>query len=129
MTVATESVDKLLTEGLHVAIHPQAWNPWIYWGLGLFVVLMMGLVEANVGDAKEKTNLVMASLVTLVFAYRYYDRATPQNLVRPAIEALFVAVVAGGLLGTFLGWLIRRLSGRDKVKPLKGEKDGREKDA
>lgn len=129
LTFTTDSVDKLLADGLHIAVHPQTLNPWIFWGLGLFVVLMMGVVEATVGDSKEKTNLVMASMVTLVFSYRFYERATTTNLVRPAVEALFVALISGGIGGTFVGWLVRKLSGRDKLKPARPEKEDKEKDA
>jgi hypothetical protein len=49
-------------------------------------------------------------------------KATSTRLVAPAVEALFMALVFGGIGGTLLGWTVRRWSGRSKLKPPKPER-------
>lgn len=125
LTLSVEKVDDLLENGLRVQVTPQSTNPWIFWGLGIFVVLCMFVVEATVGDAKEKTHAIMTSMGTLIFAWRFFERATPVNLVAPAVEAGFLALIVGGVGGTFLGWIVRKVSGRDKVRPPKPAHENR----
>ena len=97
VTVTVDHVDDLFENGLHVSLGPRSIDPWIFWGIGIAVVMLMMWMEATVGDAKDKTHLVMTSLGTLAFAMRFYQKATAHNLVRPAVDALFVALLVGGL--------------------------------
>jgi hypothetical protein len=117
LTIAAESIDEALQSGLHVAVHPQSLNPLWFLITGIFVVLAMFFVEARVGDSKTKTHLIMASASTLVFAWHFADQATANRLVPPALDSLFLALVTGGIGGTLVGAVVRRVSGRDKVKP------------
>ncbi|MCS6914281.1 MAG: hypothetical protein RMK29_13630 [Myxococcales bacterium] len=128
LTLSTERIDTLLQDGLHILIHPR--DPLLpffmptFGGvatpvLGLLVVLIMIFLETRIGDAENKPYLVMASLTTLVFSWRFSLRATPTNLVAPAVEALFVSLILGGMGGSLIGWIARRLSGRSKLKPAR----------
>ena len=95
----------------------------LFFILGALVVLFMVYFEARVGDAKNKTYLIMASASTLVFSYEFFDEAVAGRLVRPALSALFLAVLVGGIGGSLVGAVVRRVSGRYKVKPRPGESD------
>ncbi len=127
ITISVDHVDDLMENGLDVQINPRAIDPWLFRILGMLVVLCLMLVEATVGDSKTKTHLVMASMGTVSFAWQFCDLATSTNLVRPAVDALFVGLLIGGIGGTIVGWAVRRISGRDKVRPREKEKD-REKE-
>lgn len=128
LEVSVDSVDNNLVDGLIVRFYPRPVSPNVYWALGILVVLMMMLVESRVGDAQVKTHLTMAAASTLVFAARFYHQAVPGRLVSPAIEAAFVAVIVGGIGGTALGWIVRKVSGRDAVRK-KGERLKKDGDA
>lgn len=128
LTVSTEQVDELLQSGLHVSLHPQSMDPqWFLIG-GILVVLAMLFVEAKVGDSKTKTHLIMASASTLVFSWWFQKNATASRLVSPALDALLLAAVTGGIGGTLVGAVVRRISGRDRVKPRNPEEGTSEKD-
>jgi hypothetical protein len=117
LTISTESVDELLQSGLHISIHPQSMDPQWFLLAGVLVVLAMLYVEARVGDSKTKTHLVMASASTLIFSYWFQKNATASRLVPPALDALLLAAVTGGIGGTLVGAVVRRISGRDRLKP------------
>jgi hypothetical protein len=59
----------------------------------------------------------MASACTLIFSFWYHKNATASRLVAPALDAVFLAAVTGGIGGTLVGAVVRKASGRDKVKP------------
>ncbi|HND12887.1 MAG TPA: hypothetical protein PLY80_20750, partial [Pseudomonadota bacterium] len=84
--------------------------------LGIFVVLGMMYAESKIGDAKMKPHLIMASASTLVFAFHFHEHATASRVVKPALDSLILAVLTGGIGGTMIGAVVRRASGRDKVK-------------
>ncbi len=121
LSVSTEGVDELLQSGLHVAVHPQSLNPLWFLVTGILVVLAMIFVEAKIGDAKNKTHLIMASAATLVFAWHFSENATANRLVAPALDSLFLSLVTGGIGGTLVGAVVRRVSGRDRLKPKAGD--------
>lgn len=131
LTLSAEDLDSTLRDGLHVRI--LAYDPIDRLLMpriagvevpvvGILVVILMMLVEARVGNSRDKTHLVMASLLTLVFSYQFYHEAKPMDLVPPAVGAVFIGMLLGGIGGGALGWLVRRLSGRDKIKPPKSER-------
>lgn len=123
LSFQAENVDELLQSGLHIAVHPQGPNPRWFFILGALVVLCMVYFESRIGDAKNKTYLIMASASTLVFSYEFFDEAVAGRLVRPALSALFLAVIVGGIGGSLVGAVVRRVSGRYKVKPRPGESE------
>lgn len=131
LQLATEQVDDSLQSGLHVAVHPQSLNPLWFLIAGILVVLCMIYVEAKIGDAKTKTHLIMASATTLIFSWHFSENATASRLVAPALDSLFLALLTGGIGGTIVGAVVRRVSGRDRLKP-KGssddQDDGKNKD-
>ncbi len=121
LTVSTERVEDTLQDGLHVTIHPQSYDPNWFFAAGLLVVLAMIYVESRVGDSKTKTHLIMASASTLVFSFRYHMEATSTRMVAPTMDAVLLAAVIGGIGGTLIGAVVRRASGRDRLKPAVDE--------
>lgn len=127
ISVSTEQVDELLQSGLHVSLHPQSLDPqWFLLG-GILVVLAMFFVESKVGDSKTKTHLIMASASTLVFSWWFQKNATASRLVSPALDAALLAAVTGGIGGTLVGAVVRRISGRDRLKPRNPDDEAGEK--
>jgi hypothetical protein len=127
LQVETAQLDDLLEDGLHITVHPQSLNPSWFLLAGILVVLAMMFVEARLGDAKTKTHLIMASASTLIFAYHFTAHATPNRLVFPALDSLFLALITGGIGGTLVGAVVRRVSGRDRIKPRAGDEPADDK--
>lgn len=117
LTIATERVEDTLQDGLHVTVHPQSYDPNWFFIAGIFVLLAMMYVESRIGDSKNKPHLIMASATTLVFSYWYHMHATSTRMVAPTLDALLLAAITGGIGGTLIGAVVRRLSGRDRIKP------------
>lgn len=122
LTVTADSVDELVESGIHVTVHPQSYDPIWFFLAGVLVVLGMMFVEARIGDSKTKTHLIMASASTLVFSYWFHKNATPSNLVPPALDAAILAALVGGIGGTLVGAVVRRASGRSRIKPAEEDK-------
>jgi uncharacterized membrane protein YfcA len=77
----------------------------------------MLFAESRIGDSKTKPHLIMASATTLVFSYWYHEHATSSRMVAPTLDALLLAAITGGIGGTIIGAIVRRISGRDRIKP------------
>jgi hypothetical protein len=123
LTISTDRVEDTLQDGLHVTVHPQSYDPNWFFVAGIFVVFAMIYVESRIGDSKTKPHLIMASATTLVFSYWYHLHATSNRMVAPTLDALILAVITGGIGGTIVGAIVRRASGRDRLKPaLEDEK-------
>ncbi len=127
LTFSTEQVDDVLQSGVHIAVHPQSLNPLYFSLAGVLVVLCMLFVEARVGDAKHKTHLIMASATTLIFSWYFSENATANRLVAPALDSLFLALLTGGIGGTLVGAVVRRVSGRDRLKPKSSDEQAEDK--
>ena len=117
LTITTDRVEDTLQNGLHVTVHPQSYDPTWFFVAGIFVVFAMIYVETRIGDSKTKPHLIMASATTLVFSYWYHLHATSNRMVAPTLDALLLAVITGGIGGTIVGAILRRASGRDRLKP------------
>jgi hypothetical protein len=128
LTVTTDTVDELLESGIHVTVHPQSYDPKWFFLAGILVVLFMMFVETRIGDQKVKPHLIMASASTLVFSYWFHKNATPSRLVAPALDAVLLAAIVGGIGGTLIGAVVRRASGRDRIKPAEPEEKKGDKD-
>jgi len=128
LTFTVEHVDDLLADGLHVSVHPQSYDPKWFFLLGILVVLGMIYVEGKIGDAKTKTHLIMAAASTMVFAFHFHEHATASRIVKPALDSLILAVLTGGIGGTMVGAVVRRASGRDKIK-AKDDEEKKPKDS
>jgi len=129
LTITAEHIDDQLSDGLHISVHPQSYDPKWFFGLGILVVLGMMYVESKIGDAKTKPHLIMAAASTLVFAFHFHEHATASRVVKPALDSLILAVLTGGIGGTMVGAVVRRASGRDKIKPTKDEEEKKPKDS
>ena len=126
LTFSTEdSLNEQLESGIHVAVHPQGLDVSFMWIVGVLVVLCMFFVETRIGDAGTKPHLVMISAATLIFSQLFIHSATSTRMVKPIVEAVFLAALGGGIGGTTLGWMARRIGKRDTIKPKK-EKDKEE---
>lgn len=121
ITVTSDSVDELLESGIHVTVHPQSYDPKWFFLAGILVFLGMMFVETRIGDQKTKPHLIMASASTLVFSYWFHKNATPSRLVAPTLDAALLAAIVGGIGGTLVGAVVRRASGRDRLKPSEPE--------
>jgi hypothetical protein len=121
ITVTSDSVDELLESGIHVTVHPQSYDPKWFFLAGILVFLGMMFVETRIGDQKTKPHLIMASASTLVFSYWFHKNATPSRLVAPTLDAALLAAIVGGIGGTLVGAVVRRASGRDRIKPSEPE--------
>lgn len=121
ITVTSDSVDELLESGIHVTVHPQSYDPKWFFLAGILVLLGMMFVETRIGDQKTKPHLIMASASTLVFSYWFHKNATPSRLVAPTLDAALLAAIVGGIGGTLVGAVVRRASGRDRIKPSEPE--------
>lgn len=129
LSFTVEHVDDQISDGLHISVHPQSYDPKWFFLLGIFVVIGMMYVESKIGDSKTKTHLIMAAASTLVFAFHFHEHATASRVVKPALDSLILAVLTGGIGGTMVGAIVRRASGRDKVKPTKDEEPKKDKDS
>lgn len=121
ITVTSDSVDELLESGIHVTVHPRSYDPKWAFLAGILVLLFMMFVETRIGDQKVKPHLIMASASTLVFSYWFHKNATPSRLVAPTLDAALLAAIVGGIGGTLVGAVVRRASGRDRIKPSEPE--------
>lgn len=122
LSVSTESVDELMESGIHVTVHPQSYDPNWFFLAGLLVLLGMMFTETRIGDQKIKPHLIMASASTLIFSYWFHKNATPSRLVAPALDAVMLAAIVGGIGGTLVGAVVRRAAGRDRIKPEEEDK-------
>ncbi|MFO0620873.1 MAG: hypothetical protein U0745_05720 [Polyangia bacterium] len=129
LTFTVEHIDDQISDGLHISVHPQSYDPKWFFLLGILVVIGMMYVESKIGDSKTKTHLIMAAASTVVFAFHFHEHATASRVVRPALDSLILAVLTGGIGGTIVGAIVRRASGRDKVKPAKEKEEETKKDS
>jgi hypothetical protein len=109
ITVSAENVDEQLEDGLIIHARPAGPEPLVFIILGAFAVLCAIGFDARLVEprVKEKTYLTAASALALVFSIRFPIAATPHSLVRPAVDALFLAAVSGGLGGYLVAFVAR----------------------
>lgn len=113
LTLSTDGIDDKLEGGLTIDVRSAGLNPIIFLLLGGLALLLALIFDARLADpkAKVKTYLTAGVAVCYVFAIHYPSEATPSSLVRPAVGALVLALLIGGLGGWLLGALARLLFG------------------
>jgi hypothetical protein len=118
ITLSAEGIDEQLEDGLHLSLRPGGPEPLIFIVLAaLAVALALGFDARLVdGRSKEKTYLAAAAGVSLVFSIAFPQDATPHSLVRPAVGALVLGALTGGLGGWLLGMLGRLMFGPKVAK-------------
>jgi hypothetical protein len=112
VTVTADSVDdQQLQGGLIVELRAAGLEPIIFWVLGGIAFLMALFFDAKLTDPKqkEKTFLAVAIAITMVFAVRFPMVTTPHSLVRPAVDALILGALAGGVGGWILTLIARAM--------------------
>jgi hypothetical protein len=121
LTISTDAIDESFEEGLEVAVRRAGPNPVIFFvlgGLAVLLALVLDVLLPLKPDAKApkskpatKTYLAAASGVALVFSIDFPTEGTPHSLVRPAVGALILALVVGGLGGWLLAGIVRVFAG------------------
>jgi hypothetical protein len=121
LTITAEGIDEELEGGLEVAVRRAGPNPMIFLilgGLAALLALVLDVLLSAKSDPKSpksktstKTYLTAAVGVALVFAINFPMEVTPHSLVRPAVGALVLALVTGGLGGWLLAGIARLLAG------------------
>jgi hypothetical protein len=103
--------DQQLQGGVLVELRPAGLEPMIFWVLGAVAFLLALFFDVKLFDpkAKEKTFLAVAVAITMVFSIRFPMVVTPHSLVRPAVDALILGVLAGGLGGWLLTLIARAM--------------------
>jgi hypothetical protein len=117
VTLTAEGIDdQQLQGGIQVELRPAGLEPVIFWALGGLAFLLALFFDAKLHDPKlkEKTFLAVAVAITMVFAIRFPMVSTPHSLVRPAVDALILGTLAGGL-GAWILTLIARAMWAPKV--------------
>jgi hypothetical protein len=109
LTISTDAVDDKLEGGVIVDVRSAGINPIVFWAMGGLALLLALFFDARLVDAKAKlkTYLAVGVGTTYVFAIHYPDEATPSSLVRPAVGAIILALLIGGLGGWLLGVVAR----------------------
>lgn len=111
VTVATSGLSDQLEGGLEVALRSAGPRPEAFWLIGALAVLLALVMDVRLtapaigGEPARKRELSYLTSVTamlLVFTINYAAEATPRTLVRAAVGAFFLALIAGGAGG----WLV-----------------------
>jgi hypothetical protein len=123
--LTADGVDDQLEEGLAVALRSGGPNPLVFTAMAVLALLLALGLDAKLvdpstltGKSKSKgvrTYLTAAVGVALVFSLDYPAEATPHSVVRPAVGALALGLLAGGIGGWLLSTIARGLFG-PKVK-------------
>lgn len=125
LTISSSNpIDDQLEDGLHIEVRPAPVNPILFIVLGAIALLGAVAFDARLVDLKRKlkTHLSAGVGTSYVFALYYPEEATPHSLVRPALAALILALVVGGLGGWVLGALGRFAFGPKPPKVRKGRR-------
>jgi hypothetical protein len=117
VTIATDSVDDQLEDGLTVSVRPAGIDPTMFWILGALACVLALVLDSRLTDVKGKLRgyLAVAAGTTFMFALFFPESATPHSLVRPAVGDIARGLLVGGLGGWFLGSAGRLLFG-PKIK-------------
>jgi hypothetical protein len=119
VTVSTDGIDDQLDGGLQVGLRPAGPRPEIFWTLCAIALLIGLILDARLvvelreedrkvrGPKREQSYLTVATAMLLVFAVNFPTEATPHSLVRAAIGAFFLALLAGGAGGWLLAAFVR----------------------
>jgi len=112
VTLSAEGIDEQqLQGGLVVELRAAGLEPVIFWVMGGLAFLLALFFDARLTDpkVKEKTYLAVAVAITVVFSVRFPMVSTPHSLVRPAVDALIMGVLLGGIVGWLLTLIARAM--------------------
>jgi hypothetical protein len=112
VTLTADSIDEQQLEGgLRVELRQAGLEPAIPWALGALAILLGLFFDVKLHDPKlkDKTWIGVAIAVTFVFSIKFPEDATPHSLVRPAVGALVLGLLIGGLGGWLLTVIARGL--------------------
>lgn len=113
ITFSTDGIDDALSDGLTIAVRSAGPNPLFFWIFGGLACLVAIGFDARTTDAKGrlKTYLAAGTGIALAFAIVFPYDASPHSTVKPAVSALLLALVIGGLGGALLSVVARALFG------------------
>lgn len=117
ITFSTDGIDQELAGPLTLTLRKAGPNPMLFWILGGLAILIGLAFDARTTDAKGrlKTYMAAGNAIALSFAIVFPQDATPHSVVKPAVSALLLALVIGGLGGALLSVIARVLFG-PKIK-------------
>lgn len=120
VTLTADGIDEQLDGGLTVALRKGGLSPTIFIVLGALALLMALVLDTRLVDFKGKKKSYLTAALGIAFAFSLYypGEATPHALVRPAVSALLLSLVVGGLGGWAVGGVGRALFGPKKPKKV-----------
>ena len=119
LTLSVDGVDEQLNGELDVAVRAAGPRPEIFWGLCGLALLIRLILDSRMGvevkeedrvvrgPKREQTYLTVVAAMMLVFSINFPMEATPRSLVRAAVGAFFLALLAGGAGGWLLASFAR----------------------
>lgn len=119
LAVSTDGVDEQLDGAIEVSVRPAGPRPEVFWALGAFAILLGLILDASLvvdvreeerkvrGPRREQSYLTVVTGMLLVFSINFPMEATPHALVRAAVGAFFLALLAGGAGGWLLAGFVR----------------------
>ncbi len=127
ITIATDGIDDQIDGGLTVALRSGGPRPEIFWVLSGLSLLLALILDSRLGNdlreedrkfrgpKREISYLTPAMGMLAVFAVSFTHDAMPSALVRSALSALVLALIAGGVCGWLLA-AFARLATRPRRK-------------
>ena len=119
LVVSTDGIDDKLDGALTVGVRSAGPRREIFWTLSLLAVLLGLVLDARLatdireedrkfrGPKREMTYLTVVTAIVFVFTINFPMEATPHTLVRTAVGAFFLGLLAGGAAGWILAAFAR----------------------
>ena len=119
IVVTTDGIDDKLDGTLTVGIRSAGPRREIFWTLSILAVLLALFLDARLatdireedrkfrGPKRELTYLTVVTAIVFVFSINFPLEATPHTLVRSAVGAFFLGLLAGGAGGWLLAAFAR----------------------
>jgi hypothetical protein len=119
VTVKLEQKDDEIDKEVTVELRPALVPPIVVMVLS-GVVFLFALALDRVLDPKGRTSLGVSAAVSLVYAlYFGFDQARPNRLTSPAIGSFLIAVLAGGIGGWLIAWVVKKMTPEKKRRPAR----------
>ncbi|MEO6950373.1 MAG: hypothetical protein ABI321_01065 [Polyangia bacterium] len=114
IVVSTDGIDDKLDGSLTVGIRAAGPRREIFWTLSILAILLGLVLDVRIaadmreedrkarGPKRESTYLTVVTAIVFVFSIDFPMEATPHTLVRSAVGAFFLGLLAGGAGGWVL---------------------------
>jgi hypothetical protein len=119
LKITLDGVDEQLDGNLEISVRRAGPRPEVFWALCVLSILLALVLDARLvqdikeedrkvrGPKRELSYLTVVTSMLFVFAINFPMEATPRSLVRAAIGAFFLALLAGGAAGWLLAAFVR----------------------